>query len=77
MKKNSDPDAVNKEEDHTIDLDETLPSEMKGDPNDVLEDLFNDMEMHDDGYQLDVVVDHSFCNGMLILKAHTIIASPQ
>jgi hypothetical protein len=57
------------QEDHTTDLDETLPAEMKGDPNEVLEDLFNDMEMQDDDYQLDVIVDHSFRDGMLILKA--------
>eukprot|EP00957_Ditylum_brightwellii_P022309 1683668-Ditylum_brightwellii.AAC.1 len=41
------------QEDHTTDLDETLLTEMKGNPNEVLEDLFNDMEMHDDNYQLD------------------------
>eukprot|EP00957_Ditylum_brightwellii_P156409 11904045-Ditylum_brightwellii.AAC.1 len=64
--------AVNTEdvqEEHTTDLDETLPAEMKGDPNEVLEDFFNDMEMQDDDYQLDVIVDHSFRDGMLILKA--------
>eukprot|EP00957_Ditylum_brightwellii_P028746 2171327-Ditylum_brightwellii.AAC.1 len=57
------------QEGHTIDLDKILPAEMKGNPNEVLEDLFNDMEIQDDDYQLDVIVDHSFCDGMLILKA--------
>eukprot|EP00957_Ditylum_brightwellii_P045273 3432275-Ditylum_brightwellii.AAC.1 len=42
---------------------------MKGNQNEVLEDLFNDMEMQDDDYQLDIIVDHSFCDDMLILKA--------
>ena len=38
------------QEDHTTNLDETLPAEMKGDPNEVLEDVFNDMEKQDDDY---------------------------
>eukprot|EP00957_Ditylum_brightwellii_P127797 9746495-Ditylum_brightwellii.AAC.1 len=42
---------------------------MKGDPGDYLEDLYNELDLQADNYELDIIVDHHFKDGILILKA--------
>eukprot|EP00957_Ditylum_brightwellii_P082424 6266770-Ditylum_brightwellii.AAC.1 len=50
-------------------IEESLPPDIKGDPEDYLEDLYNDMGAQVDNYEMDNIVDHHFKDGILILKA--------
>eukprot|EP00957_Ditylum_brightwellii_P005225 398949-Ditylum_brightwellii.AAC.1 len=56
-------------EDDSIDPEKSLPEDKKGDPNKSLEDLYNDLDIQEGDYVLDVIVDHHFKDGILILKA--------
>ena len=52
-----------------IDLDETLPPDVRGDPDEAIEELYNEMDRSNDEYEFEKIVDHYFKDGALILKA--------
>eukprot|EP00957_Ditylum_brightwellii_P062968 4778956-Ditylum_brightwellii.AAC.1 len=52
-----------------IDQEKLQPPDAKGNPKEVLEEIYNEMEMQDDYYELDVIVDYWFKDVTLILNA--------
>ena len=46
-----------------------FPPESQGDPDFIIEYLYNQLQVEEGGYQLDKIVDHYFKNGFLILNA--------
>ena len=57
------------DDDWENDLEESLPSDIKGDPEEYIKDLYNDMHAQADEYELDAIVDNHVKDGILILKA--------
>eukprot|EP00957_Ditylum_brightwellii_P132468 10101988-Ditylum_brightwellii.AAC.1 len=51
------------------DLDKTLPPGIQSDPSEGVDNLYNEQNFQEDDYEFDVIVDHQFKNGVLILKA--------
>ena len=50
------------------DLKETIPPEEQGDPNSIVGDLYNQLEVEKDDYEFERIFDHYFNDGILFLK---------
>ena len=50
-------------------LDETLPPEKQGDPNSIVDDLYNQLKVEKDDYEFERIVDNYFKDGFFFLKA--------
>eukprot|EP00957_Ditylum_brightwellii_P212203 15367071-Ditylum_brightwellii.AAC.1 len=55
--------------DTDLDLDKALPPDSQSDPNEGVDNLYNEQNIQENDYKLDVIIDHHFKNGVLILKA--------
>eukprot|EP00957_Ditylum_brightwellii_P158918 12095787-Ditylum_brightwellii.AAC.1 len=55
--------------DADLDLDNNLPLDIRSDPDEGVDDLYNEQDVQEGDYELDVIVDHHLKNGALILKA--------
>ena len=55
-------------EDEEQDTEETLPPGSQGDPDAIIEDLYNKLDIKEDDYEFEKIIDYYFKNDALFLK---------